>query len=125
MGEIDDLMSAAKDALEAARLLMDRGFHPDAVSRAYYAMLYAARAALASRGIPAKTHGGTLQRFGETFVRTGIITADLAKGFAKALEIRERADYSVAVRPGPEEAEAVLRDADRFLAAIRHLLAPE
>ncbi len=102
---------------------MANGSYPDAVSRAYYAMLYAARAALASRGISAKTHGGTLHRFGETFVVPGRVPEDLARIFGKAMFLRQRADYAATVRPGRDDAETVLRDAERFVEAVRKLLA--
>ncbi len=91
MPESEDLLKAAQESLEAARLLASRGFHPDAVSRAYYAIVYAARAALASRGVAAKTHGGTLQRFGELFVAPGLLPSDLTTSFGKAMAIRNRA----------------------------------
>ena len=122
MPESDDLTKAATESLEAARLLASRGFHPDAVSRAYYAIPYAARAALASRGIAVKTHGGILQRFGELFVTPGLLPSELTTAFGKAMAIRNRADYSTAVRPGKEDSEAVLKDAERFVEAVRGLL---
>ncbi len=122
MPESEDLLKAAQESLDAARLLASRGFHPDAVSRAYYAIVYAARAALASRGVAAKTHGGTLQRFGELFVAPGLLPSDLTTSFGKAMAIRNRADYSTAVRPGKEDSEAVLKDAERFVEAVRGLL---
>jgi len=125
LGEPEDLLAAASDALKAARLLMANECHPDSVSRAYYAMLYGARAALASRGIATKTHGGTLQRFGEAFVIPGLVPEELAKAFGKAMFLRQRADYAATVRPGKDDAETVLRDAERFLEAVRALLARE
>jgi len=43
------LMERAGEKLEVARSLLEDGFYSDAVSRAYYAMFYAARALLAER----------------------------------------------------------------------------
>jgi len=122
LGEVEDLLAAADEALEAARFLVRQRFYPDAVSRAYYAMLYAARAALASRGLAAKTHGGALHRLRETFVGPGLLPSDLTTVFGRALELRALADYSTSLRPGKDDAETVLRDAERFVHAIRGLL---
>jgi uncharacterized protein (UPF0332 family) len=51
-------------ASAAARALVDAGHAATAVSTAYYAMLYAARAALSERDVNARTHAGTWQCFG-------------------------------------------------------------
>lgn len=125
MGEAEDLLGAAEEAIDAAKLLLSQGFYPDAVSRAYYAILYGARAALASRGIAAKTHGGVLHRLRDVFVGTGLLPADLATAFGRAMELRALADYSTDLRPGKDAAETVLRDAERFIEAVRTLLAGE
>lgn len=123
MGEVEDLLAAAEEALEAARVLVGQGFYPDAVSRAYYAMLHAARAALASRDIAAKTHGGALRRIREVFVEPRLLPAEVTTAFGRAMELRALADYSAALRPGRKDAETVLRDAERFIEAVRNLLA--
>jgi uncharacterized protein (UPF0332 family) len=49
------------------------------VSAAYYAMLYAARAALSEQDRYAKTHSGTWTLFRETFVRDGRFDPALAR----------------------------------------------
>lgn len=43
-------------ALRAARLLAQNRIYPDAVSRAYYAVLHAAKAALQTKDISADSH---------------------------------------------------------------------
>lgn len=61
-------MEEARDRLEVARVLVESGHPSSVVSAAYYAMLYAARAALSERGEHAKTHSGTWTLFSATFV---------------------------------------------------------
>ena len=61
--------------LAAARSLIQNDFHDDAVSRAYYAMYYAAKAALLTLGIDLKRHSSTVALFTEHFVRTGLLRA--------------------------------------------------
>jgi uncharacterized protein (UPF0332 family) len=60
----DELLARARDGVAAARALVDAGHAATAVSTAYYAMLYAARAALSERDVNARTHAGTWQCFG-------------------------------------------------------------
>lgn len=49
VGTTVDEMKRARKALKASETLMDSGLYEDAVSRAYYAVLHAAKAALATR----------------------------------------------------------------------------
>ncbi len=67
----EEFMAMARDRLGAARAALEAGFSSNAASAAYFAMLYAARAALSEEEQSAKTHRGTWQLFRETFVDTG------------------------------------------------------
>lgn len=75
---------------------MDSGLPVDAVSRAYYAVLHAARAALMSKGVAASTHAGVWRQFGKEFVGTGEVEAEWAKTLAPVQSASERADYDTA-----------------------------
>ena len=91
-----------------------------AVSDAYYAMLYAARAALSERDRSAKTHGGTWNLFHEEFVADGSFDADVARDARATQEPREGVDYAAA-RVEPEEAARIVQVAERFVDAIATL----
>lgn len=93
-----------------------------AVSAAYYAALYAARAALSERDHYAKTHAGTWHLFREHFVLSGEFDADLYRAAARMQQRREAADYDAATLP-EAEAAALIAVAERFVAAIGDLLA--
>lgn len=56
-------LATAAEALREASALLDLGLSRGAVSRLYYAVFHAARAALVSCGLHAKTHSGQLTRF--------------------------------------------------------------
>ena len=56
--EVDELLTRAEDRLRAARHLLAGSHFSDAVSRAYYAMYFAATALLLSKGVATKTHSG-------------------------------------------------------------------
>jgi uncharacterized protein (UPF0332 family) len=53
-------LESAEERLKAARLLLERQMYADAVSRAYYAVFQAARAALATRDLESKKHSGII-----------------------------------------------------------------
>ena len=89
----------AQEVLAAGRL-------EGAVSAAYYAMLYAARAALSEDDEHARTHSGTWHLFRQRYVVTDAFDQDLYSLAHRTQEMREQGDYE-AVTPDPEKAEAL------------------
>lgn len=114
-------MAEARERLEAARALLERQLLGAAVSDAYYAILYAARAALSESERNAKTHRGTWSLFHEEFVATAAFDADLARQARATQEPREGVDYAAA-RVSPAEAESIVAIAERFVAAVGELI---
>ena len=74
-----EFMASAWDRLALARTAIESGHAAGAVSAAYYAKLYAARAALSEEDQYAKTNAVTWSLFRETFVGTGCIDPVLAE----------------------------------------------
>jgi uncharacterized protein (UPF0332 family) len=114
-------MASARERLEHARVSLAAGFPSGAVSSAYYAMLYAARAALSEEERNAKTHSGVWSLFGEVFVASGRLDPELAAAAQQAQQLREAADYDARVISA-DEATATLAQADRFVSAIASIL---
>jgi uncharacterized protein (UPF0332 family) len=117
----EELLVVARERLEAAGALLERELWGPAVSDAYYAILYAARAALSERDRNAKTHRGTWSIFSEEFVASGDIDVDLAREARATQEPREGVDYAAA-RVSRDEAQRIGDVAARFVAAIETLL---
>lgn len=109
------LMERAGEKLEVARSLLEDGFYSDAVSRAYYAMFYAARALLAEREMYPKTHRGVIAQFGLEFVKAGTFEREIFDLFARAQEDREEADYGLLSGIEEEEARKIVEGATLFL----------
>jgi uncharacterized protein (UPF0332 family) len=113
-------MAGARERIAAARTTLASGFEGVAVSSAYYAMLYAARAALSEEDRYAKTHSGTWQLFRETFVASRRFDGELLRQAERTQELRLGADYD-ALQVEPEAAESVVELAERFVAAVEAL----
>jgi len=64
------LMKRADRMLRTAYLALDDDDYASAVNRAYYAVFYAANAALTTRGIERSKHSGVLAEFRSQFVKT-------------------------------------------------------
>ncbi|HEY7693135.1 MAG TPA: HEPN domain-containing protein [Gaiellaceae bacterium] len=110
-------MASARDRLGAARAALDAGFSSNAASAAYYAMLYAARAALSEQQLNAKTHAGTWALFREAFVAAGRFDDVLFSDAHGVQQLREAADYDALIVPD-EDAERIVELAGRFVAAV-------
>jgi|HubBroStandDraft_6_1064221.scaffolds.fasta_scaffold07293_2 uncharacterized protein (UPF0332 family) len=114
-----EFLQAARRRLAAAEVVA--GEDPStALSAAYYAMLYAARAALSERGVTAKTHRGTWHEFRVAFVESGELDAELAASVQKVQPEREQADYDAWSAPA-EDANHAIEIAHNLLTAIEKL----
>ena len=115
-----ELLARARDGVTSARILVEAGHAATAVSTAYYAMLYAARAALSERDLHARSHSGIWGLFRDEFVVTGEFSEELAQAAQRAQARREASDYA-AESFEMAEAAALVATAERFVAAIERL----
>ncbi|GIV19006.1 MAG: HEPN domain-containing protein [Armatimonadota bacterium] len=111
-----------EERLKAARLLYQQGFYEEAVSVAYYATLWAARALLLTEGAEPRTHEGVRTMLGLYFIRTGRLPQEVGRLFTRRLDDRMSADYSDAGFLSSEDAEEAIAQAERFLEALRPLV---
>ncbi|MEJ2006550.1 MAG: HEPN domain-containing protein [Acidobacteriota bacterium] len=86
-------MEKARDALEDARVLLLRNRNSGAVSRSYYAMYHAASAMLSREGLTVEKHAAVKAKFGESFVKPGLVDSKFGRYLNLALKLREDADY--------------------------------
>jgi len=115
LDEKQALMARAHEKLEVAKRLLAEDFYADAVSRAYYAMFYAARALLAERDVYPKTHRGVISQFGLLFVKPGQFEREIFDFFVRAQEDREEADYGVLAEIEAEDAKELVEGAEVFV----------
>jgi uncharacterized protein (UPF0332 family) len=113
-----NLMADAKEKLEVAQLNLDHDFYRDAISRAYYAVLHAADAALATQGFVPKSHAGTNTLFSYHLIKKGLVDKQFKGLVGRAAGARLQADYYHNVKFTREDAEYWLERAKEFVAAI-------
>jgi uncharacterized protein (UPF0332 family)/predicted nucleotidyltransferase len=120
---IDDLLNNASTAAESARALLSIGDRNGAVNRAYYAMFYAAHAALEHKGVEVASskHGTLVRRSGEHLVKTRLLPRALGTSLNGMLELRQKGDYG---RAGVALADAqrALSEAEAFVKAVERLI---
>jgi uncharacterized protein (UPF0332 family) len=120
--ETQHYLNWANEEIVAARDNLRLGHLRAAVSRAYYAMFYAATALLGSHGLWRSKHQGLIAAFGEHFVRPGLIEPRYGRMLHDAFEMRLDSDYA----PYPDlDAASVARliaDAEDFVKRIQEML---
>lgn len=115
VSESQRYLDRAYQDLQAARSNLQQGFYRVSITRAYYAMFYAASALLASEGISRSKHSGVHAAFGERFVKGGLIEPEYVKMLGYAFDSRLDSDYDVEFVADQALAEDVLNDARRFV----------
>ncbi len=113
----------AREALGAAGSCRRDGYYADAVLRAYYAVLHAAKAVLESNGVGAPgTHDGVSNRFGLHIAMTGLIERNFASEIGRLYALRNQADYVVDTVFSETGAQDVIERAEAFLNCVHELL---
>ncbi|MBM4043727.1 MAG: HEPN domain-containing protein [Planctomycetes bacterium] len=112
----------ARKSLLAAMALLEKGLFEDCVSRAYYAVLHAAKAALATVGVASDTHNGVRRMFGLHLVKTGRIEREFAGILTEEHEDREIAEYDVDEEITEETARSRAREAEKFVQRVEQYL---
>lgn len=115
-------LDLAVNKLDHARQIFSIGLYDDAVSRAYYAMFYAAKAALLSEGLDLRKHSSAVTKFRELFVVTGRVDAKYLRYLGRAQSARERSDYAPFVPPSKDGTEEILKTAEAFIKKIKEIL---
>jgi uncharacterized protein (UPF0332 family) len=112
----------ARQALRAAEILLREELRPDAVSRAYYGILHAAKAALHVNDIGADSHAAVKRLFGLHLIRSGAIEAEWSAHLGRSLEERLAADYDAEATFSTKEARYECQRARKFVGRIRRYL---
>jgi uncharacterized protein (UPF0332 family) len=120
--EVQAELLRAERSLDAARILLKENFLEDALSRAYYAILHAARAVLLAEGVSVSSHRAVRRLFGSHLIKPGKLAVRLAKILAEEQDDRFLADYDAWFHAERERAEKRVSEAAEFLAAINVFL---
>jgi len=115
-------LNRAYKNLEVARSLFTNEFYGDSVSKAYYAIFFAAKSLLLTKNLDPKKHSGVISSFNQYFIKTGEIEKELAEILKFAQKERVSADYDEFYSASPEEARSQLENAERFLGRLKEIL---
>jgi uncharacterized protein (UPF0332 family) len=112
----------ARESLRAAETLTRDALYADAISRAYYAILHAAKAALHVHDVAAESHPAVRRMFGLHLVKSGDIEPKWSAYLVESLDDRLAADYDVETSFSREEARSECRRSREFLGRVKRYL---
>jgi uncharacterized protein (UPF0332 family) len=115
MTEIDSLVRKARRYIKSAELLLNDKDYESSVSRSYYAMFYAAQAALLTKELTFSSHKGVISAFGKHFIKTEIFPKEMGRELNRAFEKRQIGDYGYTFVVSDEEAIQILRYGKEFV----------
>ena len=115
-------LARATKSLQAARTLLDNQLYEDCVSRSYYAVLHAAKAALMKIGVEAKSHQAVKRLFGLHLIKTEQIEKHFAEILTAQQEDREIGDYNIYLNIERDRASKRVSDAEKFIKKIEKFL---
>lgn len=113
----------ARASMGAAEVCRNNGFHADAISRAYYAILHAAKAALALQGFSnVKGHGAVQRLFGSQLVVNDLVEREWSARLRQSHAKRNLADYYVFETFTEAHSREAVEQALAFLDRIQSLM---
>ena len=112
----------ARESLRAAETLTREGLYADAISRAYYAILHGAKAALHVHDVAAESHPAVRRMFGLHLVKPGEIEPEWSAYLTESLDDRLAADYDAETSFSRQEARSECRRSGDFLKRIKRFL---
>ena len=116
-------LESAVEALSDARYLLEGGRLKAAANRAYYAMFYAAQAALAVAEVDRpRTHSGVVSLFGLHYVGSGRLDRTLGRSLQDVYDLHRRSDYQVQVTVEEEQVSDAVSQAETFVRDVKSLL---
>lgn len=110
MSAVEEGMARCRDEIAAAKVLSRERFPAQAVSRSYYAVFYAAAAALLSLGESRSKHAGVISAFGQLVVKGEGVDERAGRLLRSLYDRRSHADYDLAQVP-QQEADQAIEDA--------------
>lgn len=118
MSEPEMLLKKAQKFLQSAAVLLELEDYDSCASRAYFAMFYAAQAALLYVGRTIPVTQGIRSAFISHFVESGQFPARAGKVLNEAAEFQEVGDYAHGFAVRSTDAERILQEAEAFVNSI-------
>lgn len=115
-------LEKAQEVYLAACVLYEAAQWNSVINRLYYACFYSAGAMLLYKQISAKSHAGVIGQFSEHIVRTGIVSIDEFRVYAKLLNWRTKGDYNDLYDFTKEDVDTMMLPTKHFIDKVAALI---
>ncbi|MDH7485978.1 MAG: HEPN domain-containing protein [Anaerolineae bacterium] len=122
LDEVQRWMDKAHSSLKAAETLIEDMLFAEAISRAYYAMFYAAKALLLRDGVDVSSHSAVVAAVGRVYVKDGRLDSAYHKLLIEGFDWRQKSDYDVYWTVDRYRAERCWHNAQQFVGKIERML---
>ena len=120
--EQKNLWEEVGKSIDAAKMLLHEGFYGYAAARAYYAMFYLAEVLLLEKKKAFSKHRAVISAFAKEYVVSGQLPKQFHRYLLDAYDYRLSADYLEGKPITREIAEAQIKRAEEFFAAVKAFL---
>ncbi len=118
-------LERARESLEEANILLERGYGNTFVNRLYYACFYAVSALLLTKGLSSAKHSGIRSLFHQNFVKSGLVKTELGQFYDMLFDNRQKGDYADLVRFDPNEICDWYEEAQEFVETLGGIVKKE
>lgn len=114
-------LQKGRETLEDAHILAEADRWNTCVNRLYYACFYAVSSLLAAKGLSSSKHSGVRSLFNRYYVKTGIVSKDMATIYNDLFERRQESDYADFVDFQEIQVKPLIAKAESFVEHRRFL----
>ena len=112
----------ARETLIDANQLFSTNSFNSCVNRIYYSVFYEVTALLLKKNLSSSKHTGVRALFQTNFVKTNVISKDLASFYSTILDFRQKSDYGDYVSFEKQKVQEWLEQARQFLDFVDEIL---
>ncbi len=112
----------ANETLVEATLLAGAGHWNAVANRLYYACFYLVNALLISRKLSFNSHNGVKTEFFRAFVKTGLVSMESGKRYARVFNLRQEGDYIDFKRFEKQDIEPFIEEVQAFFQEVTPLI---
>ena len=115
----------AREAIDEALILLEKGYANTFINRLYYACFYAVSALLLAKGLSSSKHSGVRALFHQNFVKYRLVSREMGELYDKLFDTRQKGDYADLVHFNPDEVKPWLKDVENFVESLERLIQKE
>jgi uncharacterized protein len=112
-------LQKSEEALQAAKIMLDKQMFSFAMNRVYYSLYYAVQALLAQQGVAFAKHGQVKGYFNREFIKAGKLPKEIGRFYNKAFEYRQKFDYVDFVSPDQSMVAEYVETAKNVVSQIK------